>query len=55
MLNYIVESVPAFARTWQTVRKEVIWLKKTRSRLFSQPIDRAWVIRISGAERAVAD
>jgi len=46
MLNYVTEAVPAFAHTWRIVRKESLWLERTRNRLFSQIIDAEWVSRI---------
>jgi len=46
MLKYLVEAMPAFARTWRVVRKEAVWLEKTRNRLFSQTIDAQWIAHI---------
>ena len=43
MVNYVPEAVAAFARTWRIVRKEALWLERTRARLFSGAIDVAWV------------
>lgn len=52
--NYLADAVPAFARSWRTVRREAAGLQDVTERLFAHPITAAWIASLD-TDKALAD